>query len=321
MGLLGGGRRLRLRRERAFGRAFSGRETPSGRRLFGRVGTDQRWPWSPLLFEQGVSGLARVWVLGRRRFSRRSTAMARRARRRACPRDLTDARWAAIAPMIPDAAAGRARPTRARSRTRSPTSRGRAAPAARFPALAERLRRPAPLAARARGPVSPTGWRWPTAREKAATPRLASVTVRRMSPASLNSSPAATWLQDRRPPGRPRGRPHDPGRAAIAPTLRRSESPIERALRARAAQPRRSLIGGQEPGGGPRDPGRRLTARPAAPVALQGRVSREVSAPTAKARLAAPTSAAAWASAWAARASRSAVSAAVAASTVPTPLR
>ena len=71
VGLLGGGRRLRLRRERAFGRAFSGREISSGRRLFGRVGTDQPWPWSPLLFEQGVSGLARVWVLGRRRFSPR----------------------------------------------------------------------------------------------------------------------------------------------------------------------------------------------------------------------------------------------------------
>ena len=314
MGLLGGGRRLRLRRERAFGRAFSGREISSGRRLFGRVGTDQPWPWSPLLFEQGVSGLARVWVLGRRRFSPRPPP---------CLSPRPDRR-----PMGGD----RADDPRCGGRPRTADTREIADAIPYIPRAGGSCRTISRLGGastttcaagggRARGPVSPTGWRWPTAREKAATPRLASVTVRRTSPASLNSSPAATWLQDRRPPGRPRGRPHDPGRAAIAPTLRRSESPIERALRARAAQPRRSLIGGQEPGGGPRDPGRRLTARPAAPVALQGRVSREVSAPTAKARLAAPTSAAAWASAWAARASRSAVSAAVAASTVPTPLR
>jgi len=41
--------------------------------------------------------------------------MPRRARRRAYPSDLTDAQWAAIAPMIPDAAPG-GRPRRADKR-------------------------------------------------------------------------------------------------------------------------------------------------------------------------------------------------------------
>lgn len=98
--------------------------------------------------------------------------------RRACPSDLTDAQWAAVAPMIPDATPG-GRPRKADKREIMDAILYilRAGCAWRLSPHVSRPGGPSAAACavgggKVRGLVSTTGWRWPTAREKAATPRL-----------------------------------------------------------------------------------------------------------------------------------------------------